>query len=285
MDKVDSRLNEMMLARVLRVPIVVSNVSRQTFGPGPGVRDEVITTSRVILIVAGALHYTIEGNDFVLEAGTQFLVPAWVRRSWMVPVGGGCELLWCEFDDDPREIGRGSCFRRTLVAGKLRYEKNAYREMLRMWAQYMGADEIAGNLVALGLEGEVKSMLARFWTHPQLDTSLLGADRPLLHPEIKRALRWLEEHFRDADVLPQLERTCGFTPNYFRQRFRDSMSCSPNVYVQRLRMRHARYLLHATDWQLKRIAGEVGYRDPLYFSKLYRRFWGHPPSSEREEID
>jgi len=63
------------------------------------------------------------------------------------------------------------------------------------------------------------------------------------------------------------------------------MKCSPQDYLQRLRLRHARHLIHSTQWQQKRIAIEVGYDDPLYFSRLYTRFWGHPPSAERALIE
>ena len=84
------------------------------------------------------------------------------------------------------------------------------------------------------------------------------------------------------DVLERLREECDLTPNYFRLRFREVMACSPGEYVKRLRLRQARYLLYATDWQHKRIGAAVGYGDALCFSRLYREFWGRTPTAERK---
>jgi len=281
MDMLLPPMIEGMLTRLIRVPMTVSNVDRQMFGPGPGVSDAVVTTSRCILILAGSLHYRIEGNDFLLAAGTQFLVPAWVRRSWSVPAGGSCELFWCEFDDDPREIGRGSCLSRPLNVAALRYERNAYREMFARWNSQENSSAAMKPVFRLNLEAEVKAMLARFLSDPLLDTTSFLTSSHAPHPEVKNALRWLEAHYTESELIARLEAESGLSPNYLRQLFQLAMGCSPNEYVKHLRLRQARYLLHATDWQLKRIALEVGYADPLYFSKLYRSFWGHAPSEER----
>jgi transcriptional regulator GlxA family with amidase domain len=98
---------------------------------------------------------------------------------------------------------------------------------------------------------------------------------------VKSALRWLQEHFCERDVLAALYEHAGQTPNYFRARFFEATQCSPHEYIERLRLRHARQLLHGTNWQLKLIAAKVGYEDPLYFSRLYRRFWKRAPSEDR----
>lgn len=43
--------------------------------------------------------------------------------------------------------------------------------------------------------------------------------------------------------------------------------------------------MHDIDALIRVIgAAEVGYDDPLYFSRLYTRFWGRSPSEERELV-
>jgi AraC-like DNA-binding protein len=271
-----------LLGRALRSAIPVTNVNRRFFQPGLGAPDTVITTCRFILILEGEVRYTIEGNSFVLKAGTQFLVPSWCRRDWTVPGTEVCELIWCEFDDDPKEIGRDQCFRRELSPSQVRGETRAYLEMARRWKSLTASEGPERELLALELEGLLKSMLARFWPQAELASSQTGIRERRLHPEIKRVLRWLEDHFMHPDVLERLQEESDLTPNYFRLRFREVMGCSPGEYVKRLRLRQARYLLCATQWQHKRIAAAVGYGDALYFSRLYREFWGRTPTAERQ---
>ena len=48
-------------------------------------------------------------------------------------------------------------------------------------------------------------------------------------------------------------------------------------YQQQLRLTEGARLLSDTDWSVRRIAEQVGYTDPLYFSRLFRRKYGKSP--------
>jgi AraC-like DNA-binding protein len=259
--------------RMLRAMLSVAGVNRRVFELGQTTRDEIITTSRFILILHGRLRYTVEGRARTLSAGTQFFVPAWVRRVWTVPSGGPCEIAWCEVDD-PAQEGAG-LLRRVLAPAVLRRETAAYRDLLRLFQS--GPSPWRD----LALEAAVKVMLVRFLEEAR------GDEEPsamVVHPRIKERLRWLEHHFARPDVLAEMYRGCGLTRNYFCALFSEATRLTPHEYIERLRLRRARILLLETNWQLKRIAAEVGYDDPLYFSRLYRRFWRRSPSAEREGV-
>lgn len=267
-------LNAEYAAGYLRSALEITNVDRRRFLLGQSTRDEIITTNRLILVVQGELRYTIEGRSATMRAGVQFLVPAWVRRVWSVPRAGACEIAWCEFDvAGPQREWAGFVRRRLVPAGKAK-ERAALDRLRRLFRQPDTP------WTRLQLEAELKTMLVRFLQGADLST---GSSLTTVHPRVKIALRWLESHFCDRDVLAALFREAGLTPNYFRAHFAAATQCAPHEYIERLRLRHARYLLLTTDWQLKRIASEVGYDDPLYFSRLYRRFWKRAPSEERRK--
>lgn len=260
-------------AECLRGALHVTNVDRRVFGLGQSTRDEIVTTNRFILILRGEMRYTIEGKTAALRAGTQFLVPAWVRRVWSVPRGGPCEIAWCEFDEAGGQGLGGELLRRRLKAGELRRETSDYLQMLR------ASRGVRSIWTGLHLEARLKLMLVRFFEKAD---ALPGTEAQPVHPKVKSVLRWIPEHFREPHALEALYAECGMTRNYFRELFSAATQCSPHEYIERLRLRHARYLLRSTSWQLKRIAAEVGYDDPLYFSRLYRKFWKRAPSEERE---
>ncbi len=271
---------EDLLERSLRSALPITRVKRQRMLLGKGAEDEVITTCRFILVLNGKLKYTIEGNDFYFGSGAHFLIPSWHRRWWSA-VDTGCEIIWCEFYDDPKEIQRGGCFYRQLPSAEQLQTKGRYLEMLRLWERVEESKVAETKLLQLELEGCLKGMLARFVPKVETDpTHTINESRPL-HPEIKQSLQWLEKHYATPNVLEKLQHRSSLTPNYFRLRFKEALLCTPGEYVKQLRLRHARYLLHETEWQQKRIATEVGYADPLYFSRVYRDFWGHSPSEER----
>ncbi len=268
----DNQNNLGRAAEWLRRPLIIRKVDRRSFDLGQATRDEIITTHRFILILRGELRYTVEGRSTRLQAGTEFLVPAWVRRVWSVPRGGACQIAWCEFDDDGRGDTPRGIMRRILPAAELRREKTEFAALLRV------ARQPESPWAVLHAEAALKVMMVRFFEGAVLAPGGLALD---VHPRVKVMLRWLEKNFRGRNVLDRLYGEAGLTPNYFRAQFRRVTLCSPHGYIERLRLRQARYLLHHSTWQLKRIAAEVGYEDPLYFSRLYRRFWKRAPSEER----
>ncbi|MDQ8208869.1 AraC family transcriptional regulator [Coraliomargarita sp. SDUM461003] len=277
MNQFKQRVLGEMLERSLRSPLPVLLVNRRTYLLGQGARDEVITSCRFILVLKGQLNYSIEGREYSFGEGAHFLIPSWCRRSWAA-VGHGCEIIWCEFDDDPKEIHTGGCFFRHVIGAEFESIQKDYSEMLCAWDRREPAAEA---LRRLELEGQLKGLLSRFVPRVESDPSIVMNEGRRLHPEIKNALQWLETNYTKATVLEELQSRSGITPNYFRLRFKEAVLCSPSDYVKQLRLRYARYLLHQTDWQQKRIAADVGYSDPLYFSRIYRQFWGKSPSEER----
>ncbi len=264
-----------LLRSHLRHSITVTNVGHHVFVPGIAAQDEIVTTNRLILVLNGRLQYRMEDRAFRFETGTQFFVPAWIRRVSRVPSRESCEAVWCEFDIEGAEVTPQVAFHRRMreVAAKL--ERKSYRRLAAHWARQ---DEWS----ALQMEGELKAMLARFWAEASPPRVVKTAEDRPIHPKVKEALRWLAAHYRERDALAALYREAGVSPNYLRLHFHAAMTCSPGEYLQRLRLRQARYLLRETGLPQKQIAAQVGYEDPLYFSRIYRRFWGKAPGAGRK---
>lgn len=58
--------------------------------------------------------------------------------------------------------------------------------------------------------------------------------------------------------------------------------CSTGQYVARKRLQMARRLLRNNPLPIKEIAASVGFRDPAYFSRVFKRHYGFTPREARE---
>jgi AraC-like DNA-binding protein len=263
---------------LLHQNLAVTQVHRRVFVRGMTTQDEVIATFRFILVLRGSLDYTIDGKTVRMTAGTQFLVPAWVRRVWSVPQSPSCENIWCEFDE-PSGLSSGpDCFLRRLRAPALTQTVRHYQRL----AGLLRAAERGDEWKRLQLELALKAMLVDFWHEAEPSTGRERQSRQWqVHPRIKLMLRFAAERYRERDAVALLYREAELSRNYFRILFARAVGGSPQAYIQRLRLREARRLINETNWPLKRISSEVGYDDPLYFSRLYHKFWQHSPSQER----
>ncbi len=67
--------------------------------------------------------------------------------------------------------------------------------------------------------------------------------------------------------------------------FRAAFGSTPVAYRRRVRMRRARELLISSQLNVSEVAYAVGFTDPLYFSRTFRRAFGVTPSSLIQEFD
>ena len=82
-----------------------------------------------------------------------------------------------------------------------------------------------------------------------------------------------------------LEYVChlfNYHPNYISRRFREIMDCSFTDYLTNIRISHAKELLVNTELPIQTIASGIGYRNALYFSRIFRQKTGMPPTQFRK---
>lgn len=66
--------------------------------------------------------------------------------------------------------------------------------------------------------------------------------------------------------------------------FKQHAGVSPMVYFNELRIQRASELLDDSELSVKQIAGELGFDDPLYFSRAFRKCVGLSPAQYRKRI-
>lgn len=98
---------------------------------------------------------------------------------------------------------------------------------------------------------------------------------------IEPAISFLKEHIYDSSLKTyQLHRLCGISNTYFRQIFVSNFGIAPQDYIISKRLSHAKSIIDSGDFDtIGEVALSVGYNDPLYFSKVFKKMYGCSPSS------
>ena len=72
--------------------------------------------------------------------------------------------------------------------------------------------------------------------------------------------------------------------NFYRK-VRELMEMSPNDYLRKCRMERAAELIRTTALPIADICAQVGMPDAQYFSRVFKGYFGMPPSAYREQQD
>ena len=72
--------------------------------------------------------------------------------------------------------------------------------------------------------------------------------------------------------------------SWFIRNFKEYTNSTPAQYLLSLRISNAQTLLETTSYNVTEIADIVGYDNPLYFSRIFKKQVGLSPSEFRKQL-
>lgn len=106
-----------------------------------------------------------------------------------------------------------------------------------------------------------------------------------IQEEMEHAMRYFQEHYNEAIVIEDYAQTRGMSVSWFLRNFKHTTNTSPMQYIVNLRITNAVSLLEGTDYNVTEIGAIVGYDNPLYFSRIFKKQKGVSPSDYRKIIN
>lgn len=101
---------------------------------------------------------------------------------------------------------------------------------------------------------------------------------------VAEAQDWLAVHFAEASAVEEVVKRSRVPERSFTRRFTAATGHAPLAYVQRLRIEDARRRLERTESPVDEIAWQVGYEEPAFFRRLFRRLTGLAPGAYRRKF-
>ncbi len=101
---------------------------------------------------------------------------------------------------------------------------------------------------------------------------------------IDRAKEYILANYQNDISLDDVSREIDISPYYFSKVFKEATGENFIDYLTGLRIDKAKDLLENTDMSMKEICGEVGYSNPNYFSRIFKKVVGLSPTEYKGEV-
>ena len=95
---------------------------------------------------------------------------------------------------------------------------------------------------------------------------------------------YLTENYEKKHTLDSLSKRFNISPNYICNLFSKHYDSTLTMFLTTIRMGEAARRLKETDEPLKSIAASCGYQDYFYFSRIFKMYFGIPPTEYRESV-
>lgn len=99
---------------------------------------------------------------------------------------------------------------------------------------------------------------------------------------IESTLGYLHENIGENLTLADIAAHANLSPSHFSYLFKQQIGYSPVDYFIHLKMQHACQMLSFTKRTVQEIAYSVGYDDPYYFSRIFKKVIGISPRHYRQ---
>ena len=105
-----------------------------------------------------------------------------------------------------------------------------------------------------------------------------------VEPHIEHCIAYIREHFDKPLILSELGELFYFSPNYLSALIKSHTGVAFKQYLQALRMEAALARLGSSDERVSDIAQRVGFADPAYFNRIFKKQYGVSPDSYRRSV-
>mgnify|MGYP006284104589 FL=1 len=151
--------------------------------------------------------------------------------------------------------------------------------------EYGALDYIAKPFDIELLEAKVRNlvnnqhMLKRFYTSTQLEDLITARKIKVKDHFLQKVIRIIEENMSDSQFgVKELADALCISRSLLHKKLISTVDQPANSFINSIRLKRAALLLLQGDQKVSEIAFEVGFNDPKYFSKIFKKSFGKTPS-------
>jgi len=126
-----------------------------------------------------------------------------------------------------------------------------------------------------------KVYLLKWHGEGQMPYAALVRSKPHADRVARSCEEWLGAHFRAGDAIKRVVEVAGIPERTLKRRFKAATGSTLIDYLQNLRVEASKRLLESGHRAVDEISADVGYEDPSFFRRLFKRRTGLTPSQYR----
>ncbi len=226
-------------------------------------------------VVKGSGFYEVNGVRHIVSTGEVFLIRPGELVSYGSPdIKDTWSFCWIGFSGNNSDF---YALESNLVENKYVYavHSSGFPSVISNCLEYL--ENVEGEPSQLRLNSfllQALSVLERKCKH--------GASKTTAMDLVERATRYIEYNYMNRISTSGIAEFLSIDRSYFYRIFKKVTNIAPEQYIMNYRMEKAADFLKNSNYSVTEIAGFVGVSDVYYFSKLFKKTIGMPPTTYRK---
>ncbi len=233
---------------------------------------------QLLYIAAGKAHFFFQGVEQIVPAGNMVLYRPKEEQKYRYYGSDQTEVFWVHFTGNNvknimRQYGIADSAHVIYTGTSLEYK----RIFTRMIEELQMCKENYEELLVLLLRQLFILIQRRILSPPKTTNNFWES-------EIELATTYFHEHYHTAISIESYASSRGMSTSWFIRGFKEYTGATPMQYILSIRITSAQSLLETTEYSVAEISQIVGYENPLYFSRIFKKQSGLSPSEYRKQV-
>lgn len=234
---------------------------------------------QLLYIASGKAHFHFDGKEKIVTAGHMVLYRPKEPQKYEYYGEDQTEVYWVHFTgNDVTNILRSYGLtkdKRVFYCGKGLDYQNHFRMMIQEL-------QMCREHYSEMLEMHLREIFVMIHRHLQTSTKLNNSQ---IAEEIDMATIYFNEHYNEEISIEEYSENHHMSTSWFIRNFKQCTGSTPMQYILSKRIYNAEILLQDSTYNITEISQIVGYDNPLYFSRIFKKTKGLSPSEYRKSIN
>ena len=233
---------------------------------------------QLLYVASGKAHFYIKGQDIVVTSGNMVLFQPKQEMHYEYFGKDKPEVYWVHFT--------GGQVRSILKKYEIPLDTNVFYSGNSPTYGYLFKEMILElQTCRIGYESLLSMYLEQIFVliqRSRLDKRPVVSSH--LQEEMGIARRYFQEHYNEDINIEEYALSRNMSVSYFLKKFKEVTTKSRMQYILAIRINNAVSLLESTDYNVTEISTIIGYDNPLYFSRIFKKQKGVSPSDYRKQL-
>lgn len=233
---------------------------------------------QILYIASGKARFYFHGREEIVSAGNMVLYRPREEQRYYYYGADRTEVYWVHFTGNDvknilRKYGIGDDVHVVHTGTSLEYKQL----FLQMIQELKLCREDYEDMLVSYLR-ELLIMLHRAILSRPRGKSLF------LMNEMDAAVQYFHSNYNKPICIEDYAAVHNMSTSWFIRNFKEYTNVTPAQYILSLRISNARTLLETTSYNISEISNIIGYDNPLYFSRIFKKQFGMSPSRFRSQM-
>lgn len=237
-------------------------------------RSEGRSDYQLLYVAKGNADFKIDGEHITVEEGSAVIYYPYQPQYYIYHLQNNPEIYWLHFSGAQAEaylkdldFKNDSLFNVGIKNEYISIFEKIIRELQVRRKNFF---ELS-NLYAL----ELLSLMSR-------NMSEGSSNIHLINEQLQRIIEIMNKNFTQKQSIMGYAKMCNMSTCWFINNFKTYTGMTPQQYLTNIRLAKAKELLFSSSFNISEISSIVGYDNPFYFSRIFKKNTGLSPREYKD---